>query len=97
MNNLALKTPDWTRLMIPGTLSTITTAKEGIMQNFYLGIDVNKGYADFVILDEKKRLIDENFQLDDTVKGHSSLYERLSQFFQNHPESIINNEFKASH
>jgi len=60
------------------------------MKTYYLGIDVSKGYADFVIFDENKRLIVENFQLDDTAKGHSSLYERLSWFFHTNPESIIN-------
>jgi hypothetical protein len=60
------------------------------MKSFYLGIDVSKGYAYFVILDEKKRLSEENFQLDDTAQGHAYLYERLGRFFQKHPDSIIN-------
>ena len=45
------------------------------MKNYYLGIDVSKGYADFVILNDKKRPIEENFQLDDTSLGHSYLHE----------------------
>ena len=58
-------------------------------QNYYLGIDVSKGYADFVILDAQKQPVEENFQLDDTFEGHALLYEKLSQFFKDHPQSII--------
>ncbi|HYA13432.1 MAG TPA: hypothetical protein VEF33_03735 [Syntrophales bacterium] len=36
------------------------------MQNYYLGSDVSKGYADFVILDAHKQIVEPNFQLDDT-------------------------------
>ena len=36
------------------------------MQTFYLGIDVSKGYADFIILNNQKKVVLENFQLDDT-------------------------------
>jgi hypothetical protein len=32
------------------------------MQQYYLGGDVSKGYADFVILDSQKQRIEENFQ-----------------------------------
>jgi len=59
------------------------------MEQFYLGIDVSKGYADFVILDGKKQPVEENFQLDDTFDGHCRLYEILLGFFQDHPESIL--------
>ena len=58
-------------------------------KNYYLGIDVSKGYADFVILDAQKQPVEENFQLDDTFEGHALLYEKLSQFFKDHPQSII--------
>lgn len=59
------------------------------MQQFYLGGDVSKGYSDFVILDNKKRRIEENFQLDDTMVGHSSLYDRLRIFFEGHPDAEL--------
>lgn len=59
------------------------------MEQFYLGIDVSKGYADFVIVDGKKQPVEENFQLDDTFDGHCHLYEILLVFFQDHPESIL--------
>ena len=39
--------------------------------NYYLGIDVSKGYADFVIINDKKKTVLDNFQLDDTFDGHS--------------------------
>lgn len=59
------------------------------IQNYYLGIDVSKGYADFVILDAQKKPVEENFQLDDTFEGHALLYEKLYNFFQDHPQATI--------
>jgi transposase len=60
-----------------------------VMQRYYLGIDVSKGYADFIILNEHKKVIVDNFQLDDTSEGHSLLYEHLMNFLKEHKESII--------
>jgi len=59
------------------------------MEHYYLGIDVSKGYADFVILNDKKQPIEANFQLDDTFDGHCHLYEILYTFCENHPECTI--------
>jgi len=59
------------------------------MESFYLGIDVSKGYADFIILDRKKQPIVDNFQLDDTFEGHCHLYDRLKKFLEDHPEYTI--------
>lgn len=58
------------------------------MQSYYLGIDVSKGYADFILLDSDKKPVENSFQLDDTVEGHSCLYDRISQFLKNHPGFI---------
>lgn len=54
------------------------------MEKFYLGIDVSKGYADFVILNSKKKLVVDHFQLDDTFDGHSRLYVKLKEFSKTH-------------
>jgi transposase len=59
------------------------------MNQFYLGIDVSKGYSDFVMLNAKKQPVIENFQLDDTFDGHARLYERLGSFNQDHPQATI--------
>jgi transposase len=59
------------------------------MEHYYLGIDVSKGYADFVILNDKKQPVEANFQLDDTFDGHCHLYEILYTFCENHPECTI--------
>ena len=59
------------------------------MQQYYLGADVSKGYADFVILDSKKQPVEKNFQMDDTFSGHCQLYDMLDNFYQNHPDSKI--------
>jgi len=55
------------------------------MEQYYLGGDVSKGYSDFVILNSQKQRVEENFQLDDTIAGHSLLYNRLLSFFEEHP------------
>jgi transposase len=56
---------------------------------FYLGIDVSKGFADFMIIDCQKRPVVKGFQLDDTFDGHQSLYNILSRFLSEHPESTL--------
>jgi len=59
------------------------------METYYLGIDVSKGYGDFVILEKTKQRIEDSFQLDDTFNGHCLLYERLVEFFDNHPDCLL--------
>lgn len=59
------------------------------MESFFMGIDVSKGYADFVIIDGHKQSVLKNFQLDDTFDGHSSLYEILRQFVADHRQATI--------
>lgn len=59
------------------------------MTSFFMGIDVSKGYADFVILDQQKQRVMENFQLDDTFQGHSRLYEILTQFLAKHQKTTL--------
>ena len=58
-------------------------------QNFYLGIDVSKGYADFIILTKDKKVVEDNFQLDDTFEGHNQLFKIVSDFIARHPEAKI--------
>lgn len=60
-----------------------------MMNNYYLGVDVSKGYADFIILDSGRNPVEDSFQFDDTAEGHSRMYERLERFFENHPDSQI--------
>lgn len=59
------------------------------MNKYFLGCDVSKGYADFIILDAQKRIVEPNFQLDDTFDGHAELYRILEQFFEQHPDAIL--------
>jgi len=59
------------------------------MTEFFLGIDVSKGYADFVLIDSQKNIIEKNFQLDDTFQGHNLLFSFLQSFFLNNPQSNI--------
>ena len=59
------------------------------MQSFYLGVDVSKGYADFVMFNSKQQQVVKNFQLDDTFDGHARLYEILCGFLADHKESRL--------
>lgn len=73
--------------MIPGIQYT---EKGGFkMKPFYMGVDVSKGYADFMILNSKKQPVAQAFQLDDTFEGHQSLYKILGRFLTDHPESAL--------
>ena len=47
----------------------------------YLGIDVSKGYADFLLLDEDKQVMEESFQLQDTSDGRKGLRKVLDSWF----------------
>jgi len=57
--------------------------------NYYLGIDVSKGYADFTMLNEKFETMEENFQLDDNFEGHALLHEFLMKFILEHDVDTI--------
>jgi transposase len=59
------------------------------MKKYFLGCDVSKGYADFIILDSDKSIIENNFQLDDTFRGHNQLYSILTEFYHKHPHSFV--------
>lgn len=59
------------------------------MKPFYLGIDVSKGYADFMIITSKKQPVVQSFQLDDTFDGHRSLYNILGRFLAEHPDATL--------
>ena len=51
------------------------------MNEYYLAADVSKGYADFIILDNKKRVMEDNFRLDDTCEGHIALDKVITEYF----------------
>ena len=59
------------------------------MSMYYLGCDVSKGYADFIILGSDKTIVESVFQLDDTFEGHNHLCHFLSDFFKRHPGSDL--------
>lgn len=45
----------------------------------FLGIDVSKGYADFVLLNQEGKKLEDTLQLDDTRKGHHLLTNWLKE------------------
>ena len=59
------------------------------MSNYYLGIDVSKGYADFIMINSKKQPVETNFQLDDTFDGHNQLFKFLDLFSKKQPKATI--------
>lgn len=59
------------------------------MNALFLGLDASKGYADFVLLNARKRPVEPAFQLDDTFTGHNRLYEILRRVSAAHPEAVI--------
>ncbi|RPH92808.1 MAG: IS110 family transposase, partial [Calditrichaeota bacterium] len=59
------------------------------MSDFYLGCDASKGYADFVLTDHQKQIVESNFQLDDTCSGHRKLEQVLQSFFEKNPEAVL--------
>lgn len=59
------------------------------MSNLFMGIDVSKGYADFIIIDHNKNIIEEVFQLDDTFDGHQQLVNILKRILSAHTDATI--------
>ena len=59
------------------------------MQKYFLGGDVSKGYADFIILDEKRAVCEKHFILDDTADGHKQLRQVVKNFIANHLDAVL--------
>ena len=59
------------------------------MKPFYMGIDVSKGYADFMIVNAEKKPVVNVFQLDDTFEGHRNLHNYMGRFLSGHEESTL--------
>jgi transposase len=51
--------------------------------NGFLGIDVSKGYADFMLLDSERNVLEGNFQLDDNKEGRKKLIELIKGWLSN--------------
>ena len=54
-----------------------------------MGIDVSKGYADFMIINSRKKPVAQTFQLDDTFEGHRTLYNTLGAFLAKHDDATL--------
>lgn len=59
-------------------------------KNLYMGIDVSKGYADLIVLDESRLQIGKPFQLYDIKEGYTELESHLDDLMKRHePLQII--------
>lgn len=54
----------------------------------FLGIDVSKGYADFLLLDINKNVMEEGFQLSDSKEGRQKLKELITGWLQQGIEDL---------
>lgn len=52
---------------------------------FYLGIDVSKGYADIILVNQEQQVQEPTFQLDDNARGHEQLGHVIGQYTDLHP------------
>jgi transposase len=66
------------------------------MSSYFLGGDASKGYCNFTLLDHNKRIVEEDFQLDDSYEGHQSLCNFFRQFFSSHQEGDIRAGFEST-
>lgn len=66
------------------------------MSSYFLGGDVSKGYCNFTLLDHKRRIVEEDFQLDDSYEGHQLLSHFLLQFFSSHKDVDISAGFEST-
>jgi transposase len=57
--------------------------------DYFLGIDVSKGYADFVMIDTDKHIVTKSHKFYDTFEGHGKLYSYLESFCRNNSVSTI--------
>ena len=55
----------------------------------FLGIDVSKGFADFVLLNQEGKKLEETLQLDDTRTGHNLLTTWLQELPVKHSISEL--------
>jgi len=59
------------------------------MKKAYLGIDVSKGYADFMLIDSERKPLGKDFKLSDTRSGHDQLERFLSSARRDHGLELI--------
>lgn len=52
-----------------------------MVQKAFLGMDVSKGYADFLLLDQNKQVVEEGFQLEDNEGGRQRLKALIQEWF----------------
>lgn len=60
-------------ISLNGAWYFIILKKYGMNKKGYLGIDVSKGYADFLLLNNESQVMEEGFQLQDNKEGRQKL------------------------
>lgn len=66
------------------------------MREYFLGGDISKGYSNFIFLDKMKRIVEKNFQLDDTSKGHKILTMKVADLFKENPQATLYAGFEST-
>mgnify|MGYP001025029505 FL=1 len=66
------------------------------MPDLFIGCDVSKGHADFVVLDEHRQVVEESFRFDDTKRGHTALEQFLEKLVRKYPESVLHIGFEST-
>lgn len=59
------------------------------MSKLFIGCDASKGYADFVVLDENREVVEKGFQLDDTQKGHTAFRKYIGKLVEKYPDTVL--------
>lgn len=58
-------------------------------ETIYLGIDVSKGYADFILVNRDQELLEDLFQLDDNARGREVLGIKLTELIKSRSGSEV--------
>lgn len=65
-------------------------------KEYFLGIDVSKGYADFILLNDHLEQIEPCVQLDDTARGYIALEDFLDKYYKLLPGLTIYAGFEST-
>lgn len=65
-------------------------------KEYFLGIDVSKGYADFILLNDRLEPIESCFQMDDTSGSYKMLEQFIDKYFKLNPGLTLYAGFEST-